>query len=873
MMRVQLKTFLLPVGIITSFCIYNPFLNAQQQNPSVGASSTIGMTPPRAMALSQDPFMNVSFQMCMSTGNKTTKVDSFTQATNAALSKIKGTSKDKKTGSKAADAAQAAVDLTQCDDEELENIIPDKNACSKYSFNSKKYTSKDGKTKYFDENSIEGLRERLDNKATCQRNKAKFAETAAGCFQDQFTKLKKDMEMVRKDFEENMAGMKKYIDQVDSAIKKQEGISQTLGANSDGDKPSGQMGQFVNLQQEVQKAVMSLKSGMGSKEKGSGSYDYLAQQVNLAKKNFDDIEKQRTMEHQKRTMDCMSKDPLLSESSFANTDCPHSTATECVIYQYNRERYDFYNNGQTRQNPAASKRAEYDTAKFRQRMSQFLSKYFNQDNSTQYTNVDEFLSQYAGEISAWGKGGQSFVREFKKCGAAKSKELDKEIKNEVGYGEKYKRWFEEEARTVHAGLEEVTTGLDQVMRDTVKVATGSEANYTFSTDGCTKSTATFNGRAVYSKKDLDRELGCIKYMRDSLNAMLNGQPQPGPNGQGFGPVFQMKMKDANGNETLCMGIRDCIAKTQSEIGKSQNRINDLKGESGDGKFADSSCQGGRCPGKLKFVNDSNANIKTAFDQAAQLFGNRVAMADQYMKQMQQMFKDAGIAFPSIPETEKEPFACESQGKSAESATICKLPTDFGKALANASGLTMIGPEKFEDAIKQAKDRQKEVAKSQATAKEKLATFIDHCKQKDKEAIQSALSQYQKRKTDYYNACSDKAVVQYGSKNTSELANLMNNTETDANNPATGKLDELFKDVESFCERIPDANRSECESLRDDIKSQKELCTITGIRQAYDAQMKKESTPQVYQIAAPAAANAGSTVPAGTTPSTTNSSNP
>lgn len=574
--------------------------------------------------------------------------------------------------------------------------------------------------------------ERTASTASCKIANARKASKVAECFSTEMQKMRESLDYVRRDFQANVDAMEQYVTTVKGEVQKETQKGNTL---------TKKLEDFKNTISEVQ-SVIDQVNGSSTGKDDTKTITGLRRRLNEFKDNEKNFELTKSREQARRVAACVAG-PGASDSELR--DCPAGngdlqTPIDCLVRIYKNEDELRLSNGSLRGTGDANvrKQSRFDENRFKARLNAMLSVLSGE--VPQVNSIDVFLSRFSAELLKYGNAGKFFIDEVRACSSEKALEITNELNDpkapnglnpsKPGLGTRAAE-LRDASDQISSDMGATIILLDKTIRKTGRQVYGQELNELVNGMGCNTAAVQSNpsangapGQLSFKPVALQTQLNCADGLNQNLASLLNGTPPPG----GTAPILvPLNILGSDGTQVFCKGLLDCEKQAEDLKTLSDQRKEALQG---DATFSDSRCPQG-CPGLKKFARDSNTAIRTAYQQAADMYARRVAILKLELDRAKSYFSGADISFSSTkPNTVELDSVCPTSD-----SQICKIPANFGEVLGNMAGVPNIGPEQFDKMAADAKSKQDDaanIAKDVNSQLERLRPLASVCEKKEKD---------------------------------------------------------------------------------------------------------------------------------------------
>lgn len=562
--------------------------------------------------------------------------------------------------------------------------------------------------------------------ASCKARKASQSSKLVNCFKTEYDNFKKSLDLVKKDFETNLASMNKYVGDVKADVEKEaqkaEQMDQRVGA-------------FSQQIQDIQSALETLSSASGD-----GAIANVEQSIQTHKERVLAFEKELPRQQASMIFLCASG---RGAKDTAYSSCPANLAAasmpECLFSYYHGYVKQSAGGGN-----AGEKKAGAQIEVFRHEVHQMLGDF---TGTSPTVSEAAFFARHRGTLSKYGKVGEQLGEEIRKCikeAPVKMKALLSDPATDLGSSAAA---LANEATKISASMGQTLNAIDPAIRNAGKEIYGQELNQYFDAYRCNEVSNAQNATAAPQARvtSLGTQLSCIKNLTGTMRALLNGGVPPGADK----PIqVPLKVTNAQGQPVLCQGLRDCAAKAQEVAEGARTRIASLKGS---GTFTDARCPQG-CPGLKKFHKDANQQVRTAFQSVADLLSSRVAVMTAQFDRVKGLLGKFGINFAKA---DSEGLDMDSVCPISEDA-VCPVPADFDKIISKLAGVSVVSEDGFDKAVTDAKATAEENTKLAQDYNERLEVMTDQLaacrKAADDKAVEGKLVGIERKRKQKLNDC-------------------------------------------------------------------------------------------------------------------------
>lgn len=762
-----------------------------------GYNPTAMPVPPSAVALSNNPFGDISFNQCVmqaqamaSASNSNMQILTQIDANNAVATGINalggalgGAVAAGFTGGNAGVGALQGGTGLACNGNVDESLNPSTNTCDSYKVNGS-----------FSNSSLQAALAQLIQQQQLSYCKAAEGVKAAAildCYSQEFSNLKKAMAATKADFDSNLRAMGEYESSVKSEVEKEKRKQQTL---------DGKIKSLASTKAEVEGLLSKVNGSMGSaSQPNNGTLAGLRLNLNQQKDLIKKFEIDKKAKRATYASDCF-RNYGASGSEIRN--CPAADGAllnpkDCILSIYRDQVALGLSGGSSKFTPADKKKAEFSASIFKNRLDQMLGDF----GVNRVANYDDFNKRYGAELQRYGNAGNQVLREINKCDEEGVHQIEEDLKNpQSGLGSQANA-LRESAGKLSSDIGVMVGELDTGIRNAGKEVFGQELNELVDGAGCIQSTPASNdGQVDFQPNALNTQLKCAQGLAANLQAMLNGTKPPSAKAPLEVPL---NVPGQDGSPARCKGLRDCLDKAQKLQAQSVTRQGSLEGE---GTFTDSRCPAG-CPGLKNFYKKSNDNLRQAAQMTADLFKKRVATSQLQMSQIKQLLGGLNVQLP-----QKTPKASSLNDFCPKSdAQLCEMPADFGDRIAGVAGLPDYGPEDFDGPRKAAMDKQQRYVELGGKFRQKiseLTTLKGSCERDEKgQKLAKKLGKIQRTASTAGLECEEDA--ERGESNPVGLL--------------SDKLIPLSRDLGDACEGVASSDNEDCSNLSEEFRRVKKSC--------------------------------------------------
>lgn len=655
--------------------------------------------------------------------------------------------------------------------------------------------------------------------ATCKSRKASQSRKLVECFKTEFDNFKKSLELVKKDFDQNLTAMNKYVGEVKATIEKE---------TQKADQMDERVGAFSQQIGDLQSALTKL-SGAG----GEGAIAGLAQNVQRHKERVIGFSLDLPREQAQMIRSCAMGG---GARDTAYSTCPANLAaasmTDCLFSYYHGYVKDAAGGGN-----AGQAKADEQLPVFRNEVNQMLNDF---GGSSPMTSEVSFFSRHGATLSKYGAVGAQLKEEIRKCIKQAPGDMNKMLADPGNQLGATAAALANEATEISDSVGATLNEIDPLIRNAGKEIYGQELNQYFDAYRCNEIDVSKNSMAQPALgntlgahqvrvSSLQTQLTCVKNLAGTMRAMLNGGPPPNSSQ----PIqVPLNVTDAQGAPVRCQGLRDCADKAQKISQASRQRVASLEGS---GTYSDPRCPQG-CPGLKKFHQDSNQQIRTAFQTVADLFASRVAVMKAQFERVKGLLGKVGINFA---EADSEGIDMEGVCPLSEHE-VCPVPADFSKILAKLAGAPDVSNADFGSAVAEAKSAEEEntkLAQEYNDAFEVLNDKLAACRvAADEKKLESKLAGLDLKLQKHIREC--KQAVRLNPENTD----------------FGGRFSPLLDDLEKICSDSP--TNASCKVTTENIQAGNEAC------EDYASQREQQNKPTQFVIQTGGSGDSGVSVGGG-----------